>query len=59
MKMKVIILNKKEKDVLLKVLAQLVTKPKCPYELTTILEKLDWRMYKYVFEHPELFKTNI
>ena len=57
--MKIIFLKKKEKDVLLKVLAQLVTKPKCPYELTTILEKLDWRMYKYVFEHPELFKTNI
>ena len=56
--MKIIFLNKKEKEVLLKVLAQLVTKPKCPYELTTILEKLDWRMYKYVFEHSELFKTN-
>ncbi len=56
--MKIICLNEKEKDVLLKVLAQLVTKPKCPYELTTILEKLDWRMYKYVFEHSKLFKTN-
>lgn len=56
--MKIIFLNKKEKEVLLKVLAQLVTKPKCPYELTTILEKLDWRMYKYVLEHSELFKTN-
>lgn len=54
--MKVIFLNKKEKDILLKVLAQLVIKPKCPYELTTILEKLDWRMYEYVFKHPELFK---
>lgn len=54
--MKVIFLNKKEKDILLKVLAQLVIKPKCPYELTTILEKLDWRMYECVFKHPELFK---
>ena len=54
--MKILFLNKKEKDILLKVLAQLVTKPKCPYELITILEKLDWRMYEYVFKHPELFK---
>lgn len=54
--MRIIFLNKKEKDVLLKVLAQSVTKPKCPYELTTILEKLDWRMYEYVFKHSELFK---
>lgn len=54
--MKIIFLNKKEKDVLLKVLAQLVIKPNCPYELTTILEKLDWRMYEYTFKHPELFQ---
>ena len=56
--MKIICLNKKEKEVLLKLLAQLVIKPKCPYELTTILEKLDWRMYEYAFKHPELFKTD-
>ena len=56
--MKIIFLNKKEKEVLLKLLAQLVIKPKCPYELTTILEKLDWRMYEYAFKHPELFKTD-
>ena len=54
--MKILFLNKKEKDILLKVLAQLVIKPKCPYELTTILEKLDWRMYECVFKHSELFK---
>jgi len=56
--MKVIFLNSKEKEVLVKLLTQVIAKPKCPYELTTILEKLDWRMYKYVFEHSELFKTN-
>ena len=54
--MKIIFLNKKEEDALLKLLVKVVTKPKCPYELTTILEKLNWRMYKYVFEHSELFK---
>lgn len=56
--MKIIVLNRDEENVLLKLLTQVVTKPKYPYELTTILEKLDWRMYKCVFEHPELFKTN-
>ena len=53
--MKIILLNQKEKEVLLKLLTQVVVKPKCPYELTTILEKLNWRMYECVFEHPELF----
>ena len=54
--MKIIFLNKEEEKVLLKLLAQMVVKPKCPYEVTTILEKLNWRMYEYIFEHSELFE---
>jgi flagellar assembly factor FliW len=53
--MKVIFLNKKEKETLIKLLAPLIITPGCSYELTTILEKLDWKTYELVFKHPELF----
>lgn len=54
--MKVVILNKEEQKALTTLLASLVTTAGCPYELTTILEKLDWRMYHAAFKHPELFE---
>ena len=54
--MKIMMLNKEEQKALAALLAPLVTTAGCPYELTTILEKLDWRMYECVFKHPELFK---
>ena len=55
---KILILNKEERKALATLLAPLVTTAKCPYELTTILGKLDWRMYRAVFKHPELFHKN-
>lgn len=54
--MKIIFLNKKEKEALIKLLAPLVVTSKCSYELTTILEKLDWKIYGLAFKHPELFE---
>ena len=54
--MKVILLNKKEKEALIKLLAPLIITSEGSYELTTILEKLDWKTYELVFKHPELFK---
>lgn len=51
--MKIIFLNKDEKKALIRLLTSLVTSSKCNYELTTILEKLDWRAYEYAFKHPK------
>lgn len=53
--MKFLILNKKERRALAALLASLVTTAGCSYELTTILEKLDWRVYRAAFNHPEIF----
>lgn len=51
--MKLLFLNKKEKKALIKLLVPLMTTANTPYELTTILEKLDWRAYEYAFKHPK------
>ena len=52
---KILILNKEERKALATLLASLVTTAGCSYELTTILEKLDWRVYDLAFKHPEIF----
>lgn len=49
--MKLLFLNKGEKEALIKLLVPLMTTANTPYELTTILEKLDWRAYEYAFKH--------
>ena len=51
--MKIIFLNKNEETALIKLLTPLVTSTKGNYELTTILEKLNWRAYEYAFKHPK------
>jgi len=51
--MKLLFLNKEEKKALIKLLVPLATSSKGNYELTTILEKLDWRAYEYAFKHPK------
>lgn len=56
--MKILVLNKKERRALATLLASLVTTAKCSYELTTILEKLDWRVYEAAFNHSEFFHKN-
>ena len=52
-KMKLLFLNKEEKKALIKLLVPLMTTTNTPYELTTILEKLDWRAYEYAFNDPK------
>lgn len=47
--MKIIFLHKKEKKMLAQILYELVRKPDCPYELTTILEKVDIAKYEKAF----------
>ena len=48
--MKIIFLNKKEKKILAQVLYELVRQSGCPYELTTILEKVDTAKYEKAFD---------
>lgn len=48
--MKVLIVNKDEKRQLIHLLKQEIHKPGCPYELTTILEKLSPGDYEYLFK---------
>lgn len=48
--MKIIFLRKNEKKVLTQVLYELVRQPGCSYELTTILEKLDYSKYEKAFD---------
>ncbi len=48
--MKIIFLRKKEKKALAQMLYELVRKPGCPYELTTILEKVDVAKYEKAFD---------
>ena len=48
--MKIIFLHKDEKKTLTQVLYELIRQPGCPYELTTILEKLDYSKYKKAFD---------
>ena len=48
--MKVFIINKDEKRQLIHLLKQEIRKPGCPYELTTILEKLSPGDYKHLFK---------
>ena len=51
--MKIIFLNKNEERALIRLLTPLMTTANTPYELTTILEKLNWRVYEYAFKHPK------
>ena len=51
--MKLLFLNKKEKKALIKLLVPLMTTANTSYELTTILEKLDWKAYEYAFNRPK------
>ena len=48
--MKVLIVNKDEKRQLIHLLKQEIRKPGCPYELTTILEKLSPGDYEHLFK---------
>ena len=48
--MKIIFLRKKEKKMLAQILYELVRKPSCPYELTTVLEKVDTAKYEKAFD---------
>ena len=48
--MKVLIVNKDEKRQLIHLLKQEIRKPSCPYELTTILEKLSPGDYERLFK---------
>ena len=56
--MKIIFLNKNEEKALIRLLTPLMTTANTPYELTTILEKLNWRAYEYAFKFPKK-KENI
>ena len=47
--MKIVILNKKEKEVLTSLLIHCIKESNCSYELTTILEKIDPNAYEYAF----------
>ena len=48
--MKIIFLRKQEKKILAQTLYELVRTQNCPYELTTILEKLDYSKYEKAFD---------
>lgn len=48
--MKIIFLRKNEKKALTQILYELVRQPGCSYELTTILEKLDYSKYEKAFD---------
>ena len=47
--MKILVINKDEKRQLIHLLKQEIRKSGCPYELTTILEKLSPGDYEYLF----------
>ena len=51
--MKIIFLNKNEEKALIRLLTPLMTSTEGNYELTTILEKLNWRAYEYAFKFPK------
>ena len=57
--MKIIFLNKDEETALIRLLTPLVTSTEGNYELTTILEKLNWRAYEYAFKYPKEEKKKI
>ena len=49
--MKFFLLNKKEKEILIKLIKQTIRSSyNCPYELTTILEKLSPSDYEHLFK---------
>ena len=48
--MKILVINKDEKRQLIHLLKQEIRKSDCPYELTTILEKLSPGDYEYLFK---------
>lgn len=48
--MKILILNKEEKEILTSLLIKKIKTPGCPYELMSILEKLNPGAYDYVFQ---------
>lgn len=47
--MKIVVLNKKEQEVLTSLLTQIIIHENPPYELTTILEKINSGAYEYAF----------
>ena len=47
--MKILVVNEDEKRQLIHLLKQEIRKSGCPYELTTILEKLSPSDYKHLF----------
>ena len=47
--MKILVVNKDEERQLIHLLKQEICKSGCPYELTTILEKLSPGNYKHLF----------
>lgn len=47
--MKILVINEDEKQQLIHLLKQEIRKSGCPYELTTILEKLSSGDYKHLF----------
>jgi len=49
--MKIFILTKPEKEVLISLLTKTVQIPNCPYELTTVLEKLSSGAYERAFQN--------
>lgn len=48
--MKILVVNKDEERQLIHLLKQEIRKSGCPYELTTILEKLSPGDYEYLFK---------
>ena len=47
--MKIIVLNKKEQEVLTSLLIKTIVSETPPYELTTLLEKINSGAYEYAF----------
>lgn len=52
--MKILIVNEDEKRELIHLLKQEIRKPGCPYDLTTILEKLSPENYEHLFATMEI-----
>ena len=51
--MKILFLNKEERNVLIKFLKKQIKIPNCPYELLSILEKLSKNDYEKLFKTME------
>ena len=57
--MKILIVNKDEKKQLIHLLKQEICKSGCPYELTTLLEKLSPGDYKYLFSTMKYIRKEV